>query len=188
MSADLERSVRKVFGTSTEVSALGVSNSSIPEGGAGFYDHEHFADDKLYNRRRQRSAGSTTIPVVEEPLNVGRQPVETGGVRIRKNVVEQPVERTVPLKEEHINIERSAADRPVTTGSFAPFEEGTIQITERGEVPVVTKEARVVEEISVGKEIEHRNETIRDTVRKTEVDIEEFDQDGRPRNRVSGNR
>ena len=45
-------------------------------------------------------------------------------------------------------------------------------MTEHAEVPVVNKEARVVEEISLGKEVTERDEVVRDTVRKTEVDVD----------------
>ena len=44
-------------------------------------------------------------------------------------------------------------------------------------MPVVSKEARVIEEISLDKKVNERKETIRDTVRKTEVDVEEIDAD-----------
>ncbi len=52
------------------------------------------------------------------------------------------------------------------------FQERDIELTERAEVPVVNKEARVVEEIRINKEVQERDETIQDSVRKTEVDVE----------------
>ena len=58
---------------------------------------------------------------------------------------------------------------------FTPFEEGVMEVTERSEVPVVTKEARVVEEVSVNKEIRDRDEKVKDSVRRTEVDIEDLE-------------
>ena len=54
-----------------------------------------------------------------------------------------------------------------------PFQERTIEVEERGEEAVVSKEARVVEEVVVRKEADQRTETISDTVRKTEVDVED---------------
>jgi stress response protein YsnF len=54
---------------------------------------------------------------------------------------------------------------------------------ERTEVPVVNKNARVVEEVSLGKDVNERSETINDTVRKTEVavtDLENGDLRDRP--------
>lgn len=46
-------------------------------------------------------------------------------------------------------------------------------MTERAEQPVVATEARVVEEVVIGKEVGERTETVRDTVRRTDVNVEE---------------
>ena len=51
------------------------------------------------------------------------------------------------------------------------FHEGTIEVTETSEVPVISKEARVVEEVVVGKTATDRTETARDTVCRTDVDV-----------------
>ncbi len=56
------------------------------------------------------------------------------------------------------------------------FQEGEINVTEHAEVPVVNKEARVVEEVKINKEVGERQETVRENVRKTEVDVETFDE------------
>lgn len=126
------------------------------------------------------TAGTTTdtgatAQVIEESLQVGKRVEQTGGARLRSRIVERPVEASVRLREEHINIERRPVDRPATEADFAAFKEGEIEITESAERAVVGKEARVVEEISLGKEVTEREETIRDTVRKTEVDVERLD-------------
>jgi len=55
---------------------------------------------------------------------------------------------------------------------FAAAQERTVEVTETAEEPVVRKQARVVEEVVVGKEQEERTETVRDTVRRTEVEVE----------------
>ncbi|UPL48663.1 YsnF/AvaK domain-containing protein [Hymenobacter sublimis] len=116
-----------------------------------------------------------TAQVIEENLQVGKRVEQTGGARLRSRIVERPVEASVRLREEHVNVERHAVNRPATEADFAAFKEGEIEITESAERAVVGKEARVVEEISLGKEVTEREETIRDTVRKTEVDIERLD-------------
>ena len=61
------------------------------------------------------------------------------------------------------------------TGADMAFREGTIEVTETSEVPVVAKEARVVEEVVVGKTATDRTETVRDTVRRTDVEVEDLD-------------
>ena len=123
---------------------------------------------------RNRNTESTTIPVIEENIQIGKQQVRTGGAYIKARIVEKPIEETVNLKEERLNIERNPVDRPANSTDFDTFKEGVIELEERAEVPVVNKEARVVEEINVNKEVSERTETVRDTVRKTEVDIEDM--------------
>lgn len=118
----------------------------------------------------------TVIPVVEEELQVGKREVERGGARIRSRIIERPVEASVRLREEHIVINRRPVNRAVTDADLSNFREGEIELTEHAEVPVVAKQARVVEEIEVGKTVEERSETVRDTVRRTDVDVEEFDE------------
>ncbi len=116
-----------------------------------------------------------SIKIIEENLSVGKKTVETGGARLKSRIVELPVEEQVRLREEHVKVNRTAVNRPATEADFAAFKEGTVEMIETAEVPVVAKEARVVEEVSLGKEVSQRDETIRDTVRKTEVDVEELD-------------
>jgi hypothetical protein len=87
-------------------------------------------------------------------------------------MTETPVEETVNLREERINVERRPVDRPASEADFAAFQEGTIELTEISEEAVIQKQARVVEEVEVGKQVGQRDETIRDTVRKTDVDVE----------------
>jgi len=112
------------------------------------------------------------IPIIEENLEVGKREVQTGGVRLRSRIIERPVEESVRLREERVNVERNTVDRPATEADFSNFQERDIEMVERAEVPVVNKQARVVEEVSLGKEVEERSETVKDTVRKTEVDVE----------------
>ena len=121
--------------------------------------------------------GETTIPVVEENLEVGKRTVETGGVRVRSRVIEKPVEETVRLREEHVVIDRRPVNREVTQADMNNLQEGTFEITEHAEKAVVSKQARVVEEIAVGKTVEEHQETVSDTVRRTDVDVEEIEGD-----------
>ena len=119
-----------------------------------------------------------TLPVVEERLDVGKQEVERGGARIHSRIVERPVEETVRLREEHVTVNRRPVDRDVTDADRQHFQPGEMVITERAEVPIVGKESRVVEEVDVSKEVTERDETVRDTLRSTQVDVDEFDAPG----------
>ena len=114
-----------------------------------------------------------SIPVVEENIKVGKREVESGGVRVRSYVREVPVEETVSLKEESVHVERRDVDRPVTDADAA-FEEKTIELTETKEEAVVAKEARVTGEVVVDRSVQERTETVTDTIRKTEVEVEDI--------------
>ena len=126
--------------------------------------------------RSERLEGEQHIPVVEEELRVGKREVDRGGVRVETRVQERPVEEQVNLREERVRVERRPVDRPAEAGDIGrAFVEGTMEVTERVEEPVVQKEARVVEEVVVGKEATERTETVRDTVRRTDVEIQPVD-------------
>ena len=123
------------------------------------------------------SSGEATIALAEECLEVGKREVQTGGVRVISRVVEKPVEADVSLREERATVTRRPVDRAVTDADQA-FEEQSIEVRATAEEAVVAKTARVVEEVRVGKEIDTREETIRDTVRKTEIDVEQIGPSG----------
>lgn len=117
------------------------------------------------------SGPDETIKVVREDLTIGKRAVEHGGVRVTSHVVETPVEEQVSLHEEKVRLER----RPVTEGGTVPadaFQERVIEVQAMSEEAVISKEARVVEEIAIRKSVEDRVETVRDTVRETKVEIE----------------
>ena len=124
----------------------------------------------------RRDIGTTgaeeRIPLAEEQIVVGKRDVGRGRVRVRSYVVETPVEQQVTLHQERVDIERRPVDRPLASGEEA-FRERVIEATERSEEAVVSKEARVREEVVVRKEAEERTETVRDTVRRTEVEIQD---------------
>jgi uncharacterized protein (TIGR02271 family) len=120
-------------------------------------------------------AQEEVVPVYEEQLRVGKREVGRGSVRVRSYVVDQPVQEQVHLREERVHVERRPVDRPadMAAGAAEPFRERTIEVTATAEEAVVAKEARVKEEIIVGKDTEERTETVSDTVRRTEVEIED---------------
>lgn len=117
------------------------------------------------------------IPVVDERLVVGKRDVNLGRVRVRSYVREEPVSANVNLHNETVTIERRAVDRPLGDADVV-FQDRTIEAEEHAEEAVVAKEARVTEEIALRKESSDRTETITDTVRKTEVEIDDERESG----------
>ena len=115
---------------------------------------------------------NTSVPIVQEDMNVGKREVRRGGVRVYSHLVQTPVEEDIRLREEHVHVDRHKVDRPATEADFTAFQEGTIELTETAEEAVVSKKSRIVEEIVVGKESSERTETVHDTVRHTEIETE----------------
>ena len=128
--------------------------------------------DQGARTRRVEGQEEVTIPVVEEDIAIGKREVERGHVRIYSRVTEQPVEESVRLREEKVTVERRPVDRPATEADFAAAGKDVIEMTEKAEEPVVTKRARVVEEVVVHKDVTEHTETVRGTERHTDVDVQ----------------
>ncbi|HEY0040014.1 MAG TPA: PRC and DUF2382 domain-containing protein [Flavisolibacter sp.] len=166
-----ESTVRNIFaGAGGAALAAGATQNN------DFYNHDHFNDDNLYRNRKQQS-NDEVIPVIKEELEIGKREVETGAVRLRSRVVEEHVSEDINLRQERVNVDRTDVDRSATADDLRRAET-EVEMREREEVPVVHKEARVVEEISLNKEVTERDEVIKDTVRNTEVDISRNDNNG----------
>lgn len=118
-------------------------------------------------------SGEAVIALSEEQIAVGKRLVDRGTTRVRRFVVEKPVEQQVTLQSERVSIER----RPVTgtVASTPDFSDRVIEMTESDEEAVIAKTAHVVEEVVVRKEATDRVETIHDTVRREDVEISRDD-------------
>lgn len=115
-----------------------------------------------------------SVPIVEEELSVGKARSANGGVRVTSRVIETPVEETVTLTTETVGVKRHAADRVLgDEEAAAVFEEKTVEMMGTQEEVEVRKQARVVGEVEITKEVEAHQKTVKDTVRKTEVEVEE---------------
>lgn len=132
------------------------------------------SEQEIQQERSRYGEGKTTIPVIQEELQVGKRVVQRGGVRIFQHVVETPVQETVQLREEHVSVERHPVNEPATEADMANLKESSFEVRESAEEAVVAKTARVVEEVVVGKDVSERTETISDTVRRTDVEVEQM--------------
>jgi uncharacterized protein (TIGR02271 family) len=128
----------------------------------------------------QRAEGEVRLPVVEEQLQVGTRARQRGGVRVYTRVSSQPVEERVTLREEQVQVERRPVDRAVTDEDEARLAGEVVEVTTTAEEPVVQKEARVVEEVVIDKDVVEHEQTIRDSVKRTDVEIEQLGEDDRP--------
>ena len=111
------------------------------------------------------------MQLAEETLAVGKRAVRGATTRVRRFVVETPVQEQVSLRDEAVTLERHPVtdSRPVGTGDFT---DKVLEMTEMSEQAVVSKTARVVEEVNLRKDVTDRVETVKDTLRRDEVEIE----------------
>jgi stress response protein YsnF len=144
-------------------------------------EEEDSSSSERGNGRRKAAAGGRqqreeTVREVQDEVEVGKRRVASGGVRVTSTVTEKPVQKTVTLREEEVEVERRDVKRELSPGEAeAAFEEKTLEMTETSEEAGVEKTARVVGEVSLRKEVNERKETVRDTVRRTEVDVERLE-------------
>jgi uncharacterized protein (TIGR02271 family) len=110
-----------------------------------------------------------TIQLAEESLSVGKRALNRGTTRVRRYVIETPVEEQVSLHSERVVVDR----RPVAgqVAGTVDFSDKVLEATETDEQAVVGKTSRIVEEVAVRKEASDRTETVRDTVRRQDVEI-----------------
>lgn len=156
-----------VSGAMLAGSQSGMSSSSMSAQSATTQQQSALTSSSM-----QRDTATQSIPVVEEQLKVGKREVQRGGVRIFSRVVETPVNETIALREEHVDVQRRAVNQPISPTDAAAFKEQTIEMRESAEEAVVEKSARVIEEVTIGKQVNQRQENITDTVRHTEVEVE----------------
>jgi len=119
-----------------------------------------------------RSAtGEEVLRLAEEQLEVGKRLVREGTTRIRRFVVETPIERQVTLHEEHVKVIRRAISDPESIRNI-DWTEKTIEVDETAEEPVVSKSAHIAEEVVIQKEAADKVTTLRDKVRRQQVEVE----------------
>ncbi len=109
--------------------------------------------------------------LAEETLAVGKRAVGGATTRVRRFVVETPVQEEVKLRDESVTLERHPVTDARPAGT-ADFTEKVLEMTEMSEQAVVSKTARVVEEVNLRKDVTDRVETVKDTLRRDEVEIE----------------
>lgn len=122
-------------------------------------------------RARGVSGMEEVIPLGEEVLEVSKRTENRGTARIRRFVIETPIERQVTLQSERVVVERRRPVSDNVTGEI--LTELTVEIVETEEVPVIEKRLRLREEIVVRTERAQRVETVKETVRRDEAEIQQ---------------
>jgi uncharacterized protein (TIGR02271 family) len=124
-------------------------------------------------------AHDEVLRLAEEQLQVGKRMVETGMTRVRRFVTEKEVAADVSLHEEHAEVLRRAVTDPKYIGDI-DWADAMIEVRETAEQALVSKTARVVEEVGLKKIGSDHVETVHDKIRRQRVEIERLRPDGRP--------
>ncbi len=151
---------------------------------SSYAPHAAYAPWAGYNARSDHSAVQQTtsnievIPVGKETLNVGTRLVAGETTRVRRIVVETPVEQAVSLREERVVVERRKPTGASATATQGILTNTTLEMSDSFEVAEVWKSVRVTEEVVLRREVSERHETVRDTVRHDEVIVEQAKHNG----------
>jgi uncharacterized protein (TIGR02271 family) len=146
------------------------------------YDTTTTTDVNAHGTVGHDTSGPTTDDAMtrsEERLHVGTEKVQTGRARLRKYVVTDQETVTVPVSREEVRLERepiTEANRDsALAGPDISEEEHEVVLTE--ERPVIAKETVPVERVRLDKETVTDTETVTDSVRKEEIELDGTDVD-----------
>jgi len=146
---------------------------------SAFAPRSEYAAQTGYASRSDRGAVQHTtsnmevIPVGEETLNVGTRRVAGETTRVRRIVVETPVEQGIALREERVVVERRRPTGAAVTATQGILTDAAFEMSDSYEVAEVWKSVRVTEEVVLRREVTERHETVRDTVRRDEIVVEQ---------------
>lgn len=182
-----EREVRHVFAPSEGVEYEDPDYYDPHE----FYNNKYFDDQRMYRSRVpdiDETNDDVETPETEDRTRIIRSD-EKKNFRVNDKEVDEEevdevdndIERSddtnaIDEEENQITGEQVVNKNP-DEENFAPFKDGVMEFTEHAEVPVVSKEPRVVEEISINKKVEEHREHVKDSVRRNEVDVEKLKTD-----------
>jgi len=115
------------------------------------------------------------LEVVEEVVDLGKKAVESGRIRIYNVVSEVKVQKSIPLVDETVTVERRTVNRAALEDAF---KERVFELSEYDEQAIVSKRAQVVEEVNLAKQAAERDHTVTETVRRSDVRAERYDAAG----------
>ena len=152
------------------------SEPTDDDGDTAFADTSH----DTYATGANTTAQGDMLERREERLVVDKDVEQTGNVSVGKHVVEERQSVDVPVTREEVTIDRRSVDRPATGEALT---EDSIDVPLYEERVETGKEARVVEELEVGKTSVTDTAHVEDTVRREEFDIDENTGDTTRQNR-----
>jgi|HubBroStandDraft_6_1064221.scaffolds.fasta_scaffold169710_3 stress response protein YsnF len=126
------------------------------------------------------AADDVLVELAIEDLEVGKRRYDAGGVHVETHIVSEPIVQDVHLRDDHVSVERTKVDRVMSPAEADRlFRDAGFEVTARAEVPVVKKQAHIVEELVIRKAGMSRDTTVRSTVRQMEAAVTELRSDAK---------
>jgi uncharacterized protein (TIGR02271 family) len=139
-------------------------------------------DEIIYAPQAEERAGWTTsegkrseevrVPLKEEELVAQKTVRQAGAVRVKKEVITEEKQVTVPVTREEVHVERVPV-APGTSAGKATFQEDEITVPVMEEEVEVKKRPVVREEVRIKKERREEPRTASQTVRREEAHVED---------------
>ena len=160
-------------GEKADLGVLPTTHSRLEEVADQPYEGQRETSERTASAQPRETGRESTIevPLSEEEVKVGKRTVGAGEVKLHKTITTEEVNVPVELKREDIVVERVPAHE-VESGK-EPFQEEHIQIPLSREEPVVEKEIRLTGGVRVRKTEGVEKQTIQETVRREDVDVDE---------------
>jgi uncharacterized protein (TIGR02271 family) len=117
------------------------------------------------------TAGEIRVQLSEEEIVTSKRVEKVGEVHVRKEIITEEKQITVPVTREVIRVERVAVSHEAHAEDH-PFEEVSYDIPIREEHVTIEKHSVVHEELRIGKEIQRAEETASATVRRERAEVE----------------
>jgi len=174
LSRDEESALYQHYGMNYGTSQ---SDSGLPQGGAGFTGTSTDTDYDRSGTVGRDTSGPTTDNAMtrsEEELRVGTERRQAGTARLRKYIVTENVETTVPVQREEVRIERE----PITDANVGNALDGPALSEEEHEVvlheerPVVEKDVVPRERVRLDKEVTTEQHRVSEQVQKEQIEVD----------------
>ncbi len=148
--------------------------------GASRAAHEAGASAAGGTAESEFRGGGDAMTRSEERLNVGTQREQVGTARLRKYVVTENVQTTVPVQREEVRLEREPVTHENRSEAFSgpDLTESEHEVTLHAERPTIDTETVPVERVRLGKETVTEQETVGGDVRKEQIEADLPGQDG----------
>jgi uncharacterized protein (TIGR02271 family) len=165
-------------GTTTAEGGPGMGSSEAEAGAAGTAaggGGERGAATAARAAGAGGTSGEDAMTRSEEEVRVGTARRETGRVRLRKHVVTEQVQKTVPVQREEVRVEREPVTEENRGAAMSGPEitEGEHEVVLHEEEPVVEKRVVPKERVRLSKDTEVDERAVSEEVRKERIDVDQ---------------